>query len=47
MIDWAGAMKVFTIGFSGVFCTLVILMTSVMIFGKVIGLFLKKEKKES
>ncbi|MEA1935531.1 MAG: OadG family protein [Thermodesulfobacteriota bacterium] len=42
--DMAEALKVFVIGFGGVFSCLVILMFSVMIFGKVVGLFVKKEK---
>ena len=41
------AMKVFVVGFSGVFVCLVLLMLSVMLFGKIAGRFTKKEKKES
>ncbi len=46
MIPWGGAMKVFVVGFSGVFLCLIILMVSVMIFGKIAAQFQKKEKKE-
>ena len=41
---WGESLKVFVVGFGGVFSTLVILMLSVMIFGKIVGLFVKKEK---
>jgi Na+-transporting methylmalonyl-CoA/oxaloacetate decarboxylase gamma subunit len=46
MVEWGEAMKVFVVGFSGVFMCLIILMVSVMIFGKVAAMFQKKEKKE-
>lgn len=46
MIEWGEAMKVFSVGFSGVFMCLIILMLSVMIFGKIAAIFTKKEKKE-
>ncbi len=41
------ALKVFAVGFSGVFLCLIILMLSVMLFGKIAATFTKKEKKES
>lgn len=41
------AMKVFAVGFSGVFLCLMVLMVSVMIFGKIaVKLQKKAEKKE-
>ncbi|MDO9529540.1 MAG: OadG family protein [Syntrophales bacterium] len=46
MVDWGEAMKVFAVGFSGVFVCLIILMLSVMALGKIAALFTKKEKKE-
>lgn len=41
------AMKVFAVGFSGVFLCLIVLMISVMILGKIAVKLQKKEKKES
>jgi len=44
--DMAEALKVFVVGFGGVFCTLLILCAAVYIFGLVTRPF-SKEKKES
>ncbi len=46
-VEWGEALKVFVVGFSGVFVCLILLMLSVMIFGKIAALFTKKEKKEA
>ena len=35
MVDWMKALEVFVIGFGGVFLTLIILLTGVVLFSKI------------
>ncbi|MBN1255169.1 MAG: OadG family protein [Deltaproteobacteria bacterium] len=41
MIPWGQAVKVFVFGFSGVFTTLIILVITILVLGKLINLFKK------
>ena len=43
MIPWDQAVRIFVFGFSGVFITLIILVITILVLGKVISLF-KKSK---